>query len=1263
MNRLHLITLAVVCLIGSTLAGNVDYSINHEELFGIIETQSCQISGKVVDKDTQEPIAYCNISLFSSSIGTSTNELGEFVLTVDSLPAQLVFSHLNYGQQSFEITDGSGIQISLKPLTIDVEEVMVEAAKKNSFTLELAKKAFKKAEKASDINHFSHAFYRQKSKNGEDYSEFLEIFYDIRYSSSGIKDWDIIEGRYALKDNEINNRNFTLFSRILKPLQPNTDELIFPMHPNLEAHYRLKIIDIVQSGNSKIAQIHFEPLQIESTPTFKGEVYIDINTHDISKIKGEVSRDDLNLVQLTTKDGFWKDYAITYDINYRRDSLSRSLLDYIKVDQTFDCYKKDSLQYRTSTTSFLTFYEHYTSPTRKILGGPLRFGKKDWKKLDEIGYNEQFWKNNPIVKRTPKEEDIISSFEKKNAFRSIFFNSAENIALLSANISNDPFIKKLNAKVPLFNKNNLTEKVFLHTDKDLYSAREIIWYSAYVTLGSDHQLSNASSVLHVDLIGPENVILKTQTHELINGRASGSIELPKDIQSGTYQLRSYTQWMRNFSSEFFFTKNIQILNETKKSVGLNNTINEVDVQFFPEGGHLVEGISQRIAFKATGSDGHDSDIMGRVLDASGKQAAVFTTLDRGSGFFHLLPKKDGQYIAVLDNGNRYPLPKVMPTGYALSVENSNYKSIKVRVQATTLLRGKAFYIVAYMNQKKYYQGKFEFKNDDIIRFEIPKTKMPSGVLTITLFDENEKPWCERPVFVNNQEELLIRTRFSEQKFARRSKIALQVNITDTNGNPVPTDFSIAVTDAAQVRKGSGAENILTHILLQSDLKGNISEPGLLFIDKKRATLNALDLVMLTHGWRKFDWPSIWNSDAQERNFNFSKGLIISGMAQKLHGKPLSNKMLRVVAKSDNNLSVFSTPISDKGNFEITDFHSDGKTELVFNAFNASDNQVDLKITLDEKTIIVVPPIPEFSSPLFRLTDKIEEYSTYSSVRTKMDSIYGLTNVTKLDEVIVSAQKIDKEFETPSMTDFPADLTVYAKDKRPLVDIFSLLRGLPGVRLRGAGYNTTVSLRNNADPPLWIFNSTPVSSGGASSNAGPSNLSASIGNTGIQNMGNTGIQNISGLNQSGPNSIYSEVSSSIPDFVHSIDVNSIEKIEVHIGSSAASISGLRGGKGVIIIYTQLHTRGKKSISPRFDIYGHASVREFYSPKYDIKQDVHATPDYRATLYWNPSVITDENGNAIIEFFNSDTANQIQLSIEGMSADGTLGTYLETFRESE
>ena len=862
-----------------------------------------ELSGKIVDGLTAAPVTLCNISLASSSIGTSSNELGEFVIVVDSLPAKLIFSHLNYEKQVIEVSNDEEIIVSLASLTTNLEEVVVTAHKKDIFAAKLAQNAIEKAQKLSTKDKYGRAFYRQKSKNGDSYSEFSEIFYDIRYNNVGIKEWNIIEGRYALKEHAVHNRNYTSFSRILRPLQPNTEELIFPTHPSFEVFYNPRVIGMLQSNDSKIAIVHFKPLPDIETPLFDGEVYIDTKTFDILKIKGVLARDDIELAKLTTKNSYWKNYTISYEIGYKKQN-GKMLLDYIKVDQAFDYYKDDSLQYNTTSTSSLVFYEHYTPTSRKRLGGRPSRSRSDWQELDEIGYNERFWAQNPIVKRTPVEEEVIEAFERENAFRSIFLNSAENIALMTSNIAEDPLIKELGNKTNLFNNYNPVEKVFLHTDKDLFSSGETMWYSAYVVLGPFHQYSTGSRVLHVDLVDPNGKIVVSQTHGLVNGKGSGSMEIPKNIGSGNYQLRSYTQWMRNFDVDFFFTKRLRVLSENA-TISSQKSEDKIDLQFFPEGGHGVADIASKVSFKAIGNDGLPRDVKGRIFDATGTPVAAFNTFDRGAGFFQLIPKKGEKYEARLDDGSVYPFPEILENGYIMAVNNLNEKSVKVIVQASELLRDKPFYVIGYMRQRKYYQGKFEFGLNRSLTFEIPKTRMPSGILSLTLFDSEKKPWCERAVFVNNQEELVVDVKISSNKMVKRGKIGLDINVTDTEGSPVATNLSLAVTDAGQVQKPEDSATILTHLLLASDLKGHVTNPGLLLKDQKRTTLQRLDLIMLTHAWRKYHWPEIWAEKIASKEFDFEQGLIISGKATSSSKKPLSNTTLNVIAKSGDLLGMFS----------------------------------------------------------------------------------------------------------------------------------------------------------------------------------------------------------------------------------------------------------------------------------------------------------------------------------------------------------------------
>ncbi|MFK5973775.1 MAG: hypothetical protein QM485_10900 [Flavobacteriaceae bacterium] len=216
-------------------------------------------------------------------------------------------------------------------------------------------------------------------------------------------------------------------------------------------------------------------------------------------------------------------------------------------------------------------------------------------------------------------------------------------------IINDPFIKELESSVNLYNNYNPVEKVYLHTDKDIFASGETIWYSGYVVLGSYLYFSEASKVLHIDLIGPTNKIISPQTHEIINGKAIGSIKLSENLASGNYQLRSYTDWMRNFDADFFFTKTIKALNKKNTPPLSIEKEDKIDLQFFTEGGYAVANLIGQVAFRVIGSDGLPRKVQGQILNSKGKFIATLRPIDRGAGFSplthnqerHIPPLKDG----------------------------------------------------------------------------------------------------------------------------------------------------------------------------------------------------------------------------------------------------------------------------------------------------------------------------------------------------------------------------------------------------------------------------------------------------------------------------------------------------------------------------------------------------------------------------------------------------------------------------------------------
>ena len=366
--------------------------------------------------------------------------------------------------------------------------------------------------------------------------------------------------------------------------------------------------------------------------------------------------------------------------------------------------------------------------------------------------------------------------------------------------------------------------------------------------------------IQVDLIDEDNTIIASRKHKLIEGQGEGNVIIPNDLPEWKYQLRAYTNWMRNFDDNFFFTKTIQLLNTKKKTNTQLRADNKIDVQFFPEGGYAVNGLNGKITFKAIGSDGYSREVKGIIKNSKGETVVPINTIYQGMGFFTLNPQPNETYSAVLDDGSIHKLPETQNEGYSILIDNLDANNIKVKVQASNVLRSKPFYIIGTINNEKYYQGKFAFNAQSVFNFEIPKNKFPSGVMTLTLFDEQMRPWSERPVFVNNNEELIIQAELEDFNFGKREKVKLKVNLKDVYGTPLSTNFSIAITDADRVYKNSFGTNILTHLLLESNLKGHIENPGYFFSDNKRSTRAKLDLVMLTHGWRKYNWQELENLD-------------------------------------------------------------------------------------------------------------------------------------------------------------------------------------------------------------------------------------------------------------------------------------------------------------------------------------------------------------------------------------------------------------------
>ncbi len=798
----------------------------------------------------------------------------------------------------------------------------------------------------------------------------------------------------------------------------------------------------------------------------------------------------------------------------------------------------------------------------------------------------------------------------------LFFANAGS--LQSQNITPDSLPKKsihveeLNERIVEYNNLNPVEKVYLQTNTDVVSMSETLWYSAYVVLGPYHQYSEVSKVLFVDLIGHDNQIVLSQTIKLTDGKGYGGMEIPKELQSGNYHIRAYTSWMRNFDESFFYYQPIVLINDTNSYAPQNSTGDNINLQFFPEGGHLIEGVNSQVAFKVTNGNGGNKLVTGRVEDSKGNFVTSIETMIEGLGLFYLKPKPEEQYTAIFDDGSRHFLPKVMSRGYVLSINNKDENKIRVSVKATDRLMNNPFYIVADIRGLKHFDESFEFKEKSSVEFEIPKDDLPTGIMTITLFDASGQPFCERPVFINNQEQLVINIKPVFLELKKRAPISLKIKVTDTHGKPVSTNLSIAVTDVSQISRNTYSNNILTQFLVQSELKGHIIDPWLFFVNKDRKTAAKLDLILMTHDWRKYKCSKIENKPSLNKEFEFSKGLKISGTAFGFNHKILANTSLKMIAESNEEVITHSTITDSKGKFRIEGINPIDSVSLFFNAYNSKKRNIRVRVELDEAK---KPPAPAYNPDSKISSQRLDGYLAGKIARKRLDAIFKFEDATLLDEAIIKADKKNKP-QSPSMYGIVPDVTVYQNEKNPQ-PIPLLLSSIPGLNVTGIGTITPgINIRGpgsiiSPTQPLVILDGMDISAGD----------------------GNPFI------------------------YINEFD---IERIEVLKGPSA-SIFGARGSNGVILFYSR---RGVDYIDNSLEknpqhTLSYDGQKEFYSPSYHHESQERIKFDYRPTLYWSPSIVTDENGEAEIIFFNSDTANRMQIVINSLSNHGMLGFYFNTF----
>ena len=640
----------------------------------------------------------------------------------------------------------------------------------------------------------------------------------------------------------------------------------------------------------------------------------------------------------------------------------------------------------------------------------------------------------------------------------------------------------------------------------------------------------------------------------------------------------------------------------KRTFHLPVFTNDFDVKFFPEGGALINIPHQNVAFKAQGADGFSKEIEGFLFNSKGDTLTNFRSEHNGMGIFTMNPvNNETYYVTVRTNDSitkRFDLPAIEPKG--ISIAMSHYKQeIRYEIQKTEATewpqklfllahtRGKLA-ILQPINPKRTF-GKM---NDSLFT---------EGITHFMLIDEQGNALSERLIFVPDHKPNQWQITTDQPTYGKREKVSLQIAAKDSEGNPVEGTFSVSITDRKSIQPDSLADNILSNLLLTSDLKGYVEDPAFYFLNQDARTLRSIDYLMMTHGWRRHKMENVLRTPSLNFTNYIEKGQTISGRIMGFFGANVKKGPICVLAPKYNIIA--TTETDEKGQFIVNTSFRDSTTFLV---------QARTKKGFAGVDILMDPPqypVATHKAPYFNgATTFMEDYLMNTRDQYYME---GGMRVYNLKEVTVTAKR-----ERPSSKSiYTGGINTYTVEEDRLQGYgqtaFDAASRLPSVTITNG---SEIHIRNNSEPAIIVIDDI----------------------------------------------VYEDAS----DILKDIQVSDMSSISLLRGADAV-ILGHRASGGAVVITLKdprnLPARPAQGIIT-YTPLGYSESVEFYHPTYDTPEKKNAQrSDFRSTVYWNPELRLDAEGKATIEYYTPDSTAPEDIIIEGVDKNGKVCRILQTINK--
>ena len=803
-----------------------------------------------------------------------------------------------------------------------------------------------------------------------------------------------------------------------------------------------------------------------------------------------------------------------------------------------------------------------------------------------------------------------------------------------------------------FANNFPREKAYLHFDNTSYYVGDTIWFKAYVTLAEKQTFSPISRPLYVELVDQTGHITDKQIIKLTQGEGNGQFILPRSMLSGYYEVRAYTRWMLAFNEPQYFSRTFpiyQLANSDKLERSIttyelsssmenrpSETKEKLSVRFFPEGGQLVEGVTSQVAFKAESKNEGNIELSGTIYTKEGAEITSFETLHDGMGRFEYTPSAQPAIAKVDFQGKKYEftLPQALPNGYVLSTV-SNAGALLVRVFCNAATPQDTLAVFISHQGRPYVHQLISCRADAPQEFILPTRKLPAGVLQVSLINRAGNTLCERFVFSNPRAPLQLSAEGLKEVYTPYAPIRCELQVKNAKGEPVSGDVSVSIRDAVRSDYLEYDNNIFTDLLLTSDLKGYIHQPGYYFASPSPRKQTELDILLMVHGWRKYDMSQAISTAPFTPLQLPEAQLVLNGQVK---STILKNKLkdiaLSVIVKKDDQFITGGTVTDENGRFTIPVEDFEGTTEAVIQTRKVGkERNKDASILIDRN----FSPAPraygykELHPEWKDLTHWQQKAENFDSLY--MDSIRKVEGLYVLDEVEIKSKRRQGSNMATKINEKSIDAYY---DVRRSVDLLrdngKIVTTIPELMEKLSPQfdwdRSNDKLTYRQKPICYIMDNHILSETETQMMLTEVDGLASI----IISKGTGGIDD--DIIQ---NTKMSEVTDST-----GVDISKLDKYSVFYLIPLPRRDVLNKSQTAVLGTRQTVIQG----------YTHAL--EYYSPAYPTKELYMDKVDKRRTLYWNPSVRTDENGKAVIECYNNQYSTPVIIQAETMSKDGQIGS---------